>query len=80
METICYYISNIMNDILAKAIKDYQTRKGLESYQFAEIIDHDPSTLSRVKNGRRLPTMRFLLALMRIPELRPAVISYMEGE
>lgn len=66
-------------DKLLEAINEYQAHRQLTDGQFSQLVELDPSTLSKIKSGHRSIGVGTLKAIARIPELRVKVISYIIG-
>lgn len=68
-----------MNE-LVEEIKKLQKIRRLSDTQLGREIGFDPSLLSKIKNGHRLPSIKFLKALAgTYPEIRLAVYDYMSS-
>ena len=67
-------------DELLEAIAQLQKAYSLKDSHLAREISVDPGTVSRLKQRKRRPTAKFLRSLVnRYPELRLAVLKYLEG-
>lgn len=75
-------MSNTKEQSVGSLLKEYRKAEGLVMRKAAALADMDPSALSRIENGRRLPTASQLAVLAEIYG-RPldslqAVLSYSE--